>query len=437
MSTEAVHHPRPHDLLLLLALVGVAACGTDPPGRSAPSEELVVDRTTADGVTVVRNLAGSAWGGTARLEEELSIGTAEGDENTMFGDPAGFWLTDDEIFVLDAQDASVRVFDRRGRFLRRFGSAGQGPGETEFPNQILVTDDDRVLINGQAKVAVYSIAGEHLEDWSLGTAAAQRLVSTPQGLFARVSLRPTDPLEAIGRAPTGFRRIGPRGISGEARAVPDLGAEPRRLTVELGGASYPFTVPLTLPGPLSALAPTGDLVYGYPVDRYRFYVQRPGGETMAVERDVEPVRIADGEREEARFLLLALLRQRDPSFAWDGDEIPAVRPYYVGLIPDHSGRVWVSRQGPSLPVPDCDPPERRRGMRSYRSCWEPERLLEVYSLDDGRYLGPVMRPANTGLGSSPFVRGEHLVAATEDEAGTPLVTLYRVRLPSAAGRGDP
>ena len=64
------------------------------------------------------------------LSEELRIGVVDGESPELFGDIVS--LASDRlgrIYVADLHAAEIRVFDSLGRFLRRFGSKGEGPGE--------------------------------------------------------------------------------------------------------------------------------------------------------------------------------------------------------------------------------------------------------------------------------------------------------------------
>lgn len=64
------------------------------------------------------------------LEKDLEIGVYEGDENYMFGSIIDVEVDSQEnIYVLDWKNKTVRKFDKNGKFLQDIGSAGQGPGE--------------------------------------------------------------------------------------------------------------------------------------------------------------------------------------------------------------------------------------------------------------------------------------------------------------------
>jgi len=61
------------------------------------------------------------------LEEVLSIGSL--DDNTLFQWVGIIVTSDNYIYVTDAMDYSIKVFDEKGKLLKKAGRKGQGPGE--------------------------------------------------------------------------------------------------------------------------------------------------------------------------------------------------------------------------------------------------------------------------------------------------------------------
>jgi len=80
----------------------------------------------------------------------LTIGKFERPSEEVFGSIAG--VTSDDagnIYILDAQDHSVRMFSAGGSFLGRIGRAGDGPGEFSAPSAINVFPDGSVVVAGR------------------------------------------------------------------------------------------------------------------------------------------------------------------------------------------------------------------------------------------------------------------------------------------------
>ena len=66
---------------------------------------------------------------------------SKGSANGQFDDPTGIAVTPDEIFVSDARNDRIQVFDHEGRFLRKFGNPGDKPGELGRPMNLTIGGD--------------------------------------------------------------------------------------------------------------------------------------------------------------------------------------------------------------------------------------------------------------------------------------------------------
>lgn len=102
-----------------------------------------------DGLSIVKNPLEPMYGEEVfNLEEELSIGESEGQEEYILSIINSLAVDDEEnIYVLDMQLKKVRVFDSKGQYLRTIGGGGgQGPGEVRVPVQIQITSQNEIKI---------------------------------------------------------------------------------------------------------------------------------------------------------------------------------------------------------------------------------------------------------------------------------------------------
>ncbi len=133
-----------------------------------------------DGIVVVRNPLEPIYGmEVVKLEEELTIGAVEGAAETMFADVSGVAVSEGgRIFVLDAKECHIQVFDGQGNFLNSIGRKGQGPGETQNPSSIQVTPQSEIMVRDLQGdlILFYSLEGEFLRDVST---AKWRTLSKP------------------------------------------------------------------------------------------------------------------------------------------------------------------------------------------------------------------------------------------------------------------
>ncbi len=124
------------------------------------------------GMVMAGTVTASVWGRTAGstqdpasgLEEVLTVGTPDGDTLLMW---VGLAIDDEgNMFVTDALDYGIKVFDPRGSLLRRAGRAGNGPGEFKAirelalsKSQVYVTDEyqPRISVFDKTLKFLYSI----------------------------------------------------------------------------------------------------------------------------------------------------------------------------------------------------------------------------------------------------------------------------------------
>ncbi len=387
--------------------------------------------TTEGNVTTVVNESGSMWGGTATLVEEASIGVDLGDDAYMFGYVHGTYATDDEIFVLDTQVPALRVYDMNGNHLHDIGGQGEGPGEFRYPAWVAGTPDGRVFVQAGDRVNVYSAEGEVLDPIPIGLAdcCVVPTTVTPEGVALVASRHVDTETESVA---FGLQRFNTDGPIGSFIVPPGIGYEPIQVSVGNRAAYVRF-----VPSHTWAPAPWGAVVGGIP-DRYRFEIQAFDGDTIVVERAVEPVPVHPGEREWWRRYTVASTRARhDAGWTWDGAEMPDVKPAYFALIPTYDEHVWVTREGPATQERECIKeitPENLAEAVDNR-CWREESIIDVFDAD-GRFLGQVGHPGGNPwlIAQGLFVRGRMVLMWDTDDAGVHRMKRYRLVLPGEEGQ---
>lgn len=80
--------------------------------------------------------------------EFVSAWGEKGSGPGQFNDPTGIAVVDDEVFVADARNGRIQVFDFEGRFKRQFGAPGESRGQLGRPMNLTVA-------NGRLYVAEY------------------------------------------------------------------------------------------------------------------------------------------------------------------------------------------------------------------------------------------------------------------------------------------
>ncbi len=127
-----------------------------------------------DGVVVVHNpkkpvdLPGLP--NTLKLREDLRIGIESGDENYMISQLNSIQVSDkEEVIVYDGKEVAIKIYDKNGKFIRKFGQKGQGPGEIQMVSYInLIGEKINVMDRGNNRFSFYSIEGECIKEIPTG-----------------------------------------------------------------------------------------------------------------------------------------------------------------------------------------------------------------------------------------------------------------------------
>ncbi len=393
--------------------------------------------TTEGNVTTVVNESGSVWGGTARLVEEASIGVEAGADELMFGRITSVWATDNEIYVVDVDVPAVRVYDRRGTWLGNIGRQGQGPGEYVAPFRVATRPDGAIFVSERpTKILVYSPTGENLDTWAWTStvfSARQQLVVTYEGTLFLESIEVDGDVPTETQSRRGMQAVGPDGKSGELREFPTLDVDLRSGLTYLDGGLFtplPFAARFVV-----TMLPSGEFAYGVG-DTYSFTRETADGAQLIVERRSAPVEVLPAEREAHERSITARIRSRDPGWVWNGPPIRERKPAFDAFYASQDGRLLVRRKGEGerIETAECsDAPtpnefiEARRQGREIPTCWRSPFIWDVFAAD-GRYLGGLDLPDMLVV-ADPFMSGETLVLAVEDDAGTIMVKRYRLVLP--------
>jgi hypothetical protein len=342
---------------------------------------------TEDGVRVVVNPAEPIYGQIKLdLGEELRIGK-EGDEQSQFFrimdvgvDPSG------RIYVVDARNFRVQVFDPSGKYLRTIGRQGQGPGEFEMPTA--------VCFGGQAghthvldrfrRVNHFDDKGVYLRSAMFEGAAISCFPDAGSGSIA-VLLGGSD--EEL----TSYHSLSR--VNGEGKTQSVLARFPYTLFMErregvtlsrsTGYEMSLYAVPLA----------GNSLAYGYSKD-YELVVLGPDDKKILVIRTDEP-------QPEFTSVEKAIFGSMP---------VPKLKPYFYGLLTDSDGRIYVQKN------------TNTKGKRGYGPIATEDKLFDVFS-GEGRFLFRTALPPNTRV-----IRGDLVYTFyIDEEQGLEYVQRFRIK----------
>ena len=112
--------------------------------------------------------------------------TIEGYDETIedtlrtFTLPASMEIDEEgSIYILDPRYASIKKFDKTGKYLKSFGRNGTGPGEMQFPNSLSILGDTIYVSNPPArKMVKFSLNGEFYSDLLIKNTSTAQILRT-------------------------------------------------------------------------------------------------------------------------------------------------------------------------------------------------------------------------------------------------------------------
>ena len=361
-----------------------------------------------------------AWG-RADLVEDLRIGVLEGPDEYIFGRVGHLAVgADGSIYVADAQLGSIRQYDAAGHFVRTIGSQGQGPGEySRILGMKMLHDGTLAVLDAPHKIILYSRGGAYQRDFRVpSTLYASRMLE--YDVAGNLYTRATEGDIARGTADWPFIliKMSPQGEVQDRIALPkeERSGESFVLHTSDGPVWYPTV------STRHAWSPLGYLVVGRN-DDYAFELRRTD-EPLRVEREVDPVPLADGERDMWRAWASHMERgAREQGRATTYPTVSDVKPVYKDLYVGEDGRIWVHRH---VAAEKRDLPPRAPGDDRPLLDWREPTTFDVFD-PDGTFLGTVVVPQNTII----YVwNGRQLWGVQTGDAGEQVV---RFRVETASG----
>lgn len=340
-----------------------------------------------------------------RLEELFRLGGAD-EGLASFNDIRDFQLDGrGQVWVLDFQTQTLRLFGADGSPIRELARKGRGPGELMNANGIRRAPDGRMILRDHSNrrftlfaadggalpsVAMQSFGYGYL--WEASFDAQSRLVEM---MTVR---RDTSYTQALVRHSRDFARADtmfPPERCGDL-PPPRMGVRGQR-----GFAGIPFEprVIVTVGGDGSLWCAHND---EYSLQRIPF-----GGN--AVDRrltltNLPRIPIAVSERDSALVAFDSfMVRIGGAADPFDRGSIKRDRGQLIGIVPDDVGRMWALRQQPN---------------RRY--------ALDVWDVAGSRRLAVVPVQANAGAYPRIRVRGDRLAILAFDEDDLPVIVVYRI-----------
>ena len=344
--------------------------------------------TEKDGVVIVKNPKEPLYE-TAEFNivQDLKIGQQAGKPEYMFSQITSLEVdAKGDIYAAESKENHIRVFDKKGVYLRTVGRPGQGPGEFTFPRHVHVNPAGEIMATdeGSRSVKVFSPDGTYLRQYLLKKFYPMEMDYGAGDVFYIMD---------FSMEPPGFQLFRLDSRTEES--------------VQLAVWAIPKMSRATVFEPIMSFAvmPDDRLLYGCPTEGYEIQIFSPQGRLeRRIFKDWEPQPI----RTEVKEAILNDVKKRFPSGQVQL-EFPKSYPPYRVVKSDDSGRIMVHVYSEFTVEPSQ----------------ETETLFDVFD-NEGRYIARFHYPFKTLIEKPMLWKGGKFYTIEQDEEGYLYIVRYAV-----------
>lgn len=252
---------------------------------------------------------------TGKPAVQFSIGAEDGaDWELLSRVSQASFDKEENLYVLDAGNHRVLVFNAQGKFVRKFGKKGGGPGELMSPVGLAVTSDGYVAVTdlGRPAVSLYKKDGTFAKNITLGEDYGFPVMN--QGTYAHPNggvivrtmprmIRAGNPDE-ISAAPMRNRKSPVTWFTAADKTtklfdIPQPDVTPKVNDSGNGSGRRQIGVRVMLPAftapTIWGVLPDGRIAVGYD-ENYRIQIARNGKVERVVERPFSPRKVTEADK---------------------------------------------------------------------------------------------------------------------------------------------
>jgi len=312
--------------VLLIGWTSVTNQGPQPSWQG----KIVTDKN----IRVVNNPAEPLFGELIlQLEQDLSIGGNENDDNYYFPKGVRGLSVDDEgnIYVTDGGNRRIQKYDKTGKYVQTIGRGGQGPGEYQSPSRILFDEEGSLCVYDSPAIHFFHKDGTFIKKVVLKIFINDPVITTGRFVYGitPASFRPGGPKESIAKMDL-------EGTLAQTVAEFQVEYDVNRNIIAWHGYSNHLSL-----SPISLKS----FCYGYSAE-YKIYLADSEGKTILImTKDEKPKSITSEEKAAIRKVgpWGGYLRSGNQNLE-EGIVFPPQRPYFTLLRTDGAGRIYVERR---------------------------------------------------------------------------------------------
>lgn len=330
-----------------------------------------------------------------RFEEELSINEEDEQKKVILFKPL-YYLVDksEQIYICDAQEQTIKVFDKQGKLVRTIGAKGNGPGEFKYIISMALLPDDGLLVMDleNRRTSIFKNSGDFIQSFQWRGSHSNIFLTTNSSCIINEKTYGKN-LQLFVKK---YNFSGKEMVSfGEFTPI-------ARKTLVNGESSFSISLPYA---PESVF--TGDQtrlwLYHCLNDRYTIEVYDQDGRLFRkIDRPYNPV---PSNSEDAKLYYASVEQNPNKIFVKLAKEIefPKVKTITERLLVDDAGNLWVETNE----------------AKKQHNC-----ILRAYDIfnKNGFYEAKIWIDIRPGL----FVKGKMYNMVTDEETGFRKLKRYRV-----------
>jgi hypothetical protein len=363
--------------------------------------------TAATGRVTVTNPAEAVWqpGTEWKIVEEVRIGAKDGSGPDVLG--TIHLLAEDiggRIWALEQKEQTFKVFDRDGRFIRKIGRAGKGPGEFRRVVSVTQSRDGHVLAIDMpgGRISMYDTSGTLTRTIKLPEAFMFDPwpgVTDTAGFLIHPVLRPVN-----NSAEVVLVRYDSAMAPLDTLIPPQL-PERDRAVFRTKGSGTTVGIPFG-PSLKWELTRSGDFWSVFTGSYTLHHLSAKGDTLRIVTKPFQTVQVTPAEKDSAIAMMKWFVSEGG---IVDRTKIPNVKPAVADLDVADDGYVWVR---PLLADSVLQ-----------------QRVVEIFD-PEGRFLGRLQLPFPLLTSPRPILRHDRIIGMTQDDNGVTYIVRARIERPS-------
>jgi len=274
------------------------------------------------------------------FKEDLSIGSAEGDENYMFGESVAFNTDEDgNFYVTDSDTHRILKYNSEGKYLLSFGREGQGPGEFQSLSVTRFDKDNNLYITDlrNNRISFFDKNGKFIKQIRMSERLEEDVFINSKGFL--VAKKPGMSQEGSTQKTTSILGLFDKKFKNLVEFYKDEIEMPLPTGRDVSSLGKFLANGLSImafrPQIIYTLANNDFIYFGYP-DKYEINICSPEGKLIRkITRDYKPIQIDQKDKES--FVKVAGESLSSPIFADDIMEIALKKIKYRKYKPAYLG----------------------------------------------------------------------------------------------------